>query len=228
MKNNLDASSNSINATNDIVTALAEQNTGDFNLNDYILKTQVVPPVCPSCNDYSGAYNNCKITNDDETVEVDGSSNVVANSVPAKSKNIVSNAVNATGNIASSTVDAAGNVASTTVDAAGNVVSGTVDAAGDVVSGTVDAAGNVISSAVGAVGNVASSIVSAGSDVTTSASQNQSSQQPGQQPGQNTMNSDVQILSNGQTDAYSYYGQLPNKAPTEFIPITANFSSFGK
>ena len=42
------------------------------------------------------------------------------------------------------------------------------------------------------------------------------------------MNSNTQILSNGQTDPYSYYGQLPNKAPAEFMPITADFSSFGK
>ena len=26
-----------------------KEDTGDFNLNDYILKTQIVPPVCPTC-----------------------------------------------------------------------------------------------------------------------------------------------------------------------------------
>ena len=228
-KHSTDASNNEVNGSNDIVTALAEQNTGDFNLNDYILKTQVVPPVCPSCpacNNCSGTCTNCGGNGGNGTLTVDGSSNVVGDDVSKKNeKNVASNVIDATGNVASTTVDAAGNVVAGTVDAAGNVVAGTVDAAGNVVSGTIGAAGNIVSSTVGAVGDVASSLVSAGSDIGASASQNQNYMN---QSSQNAMNSNTQVMANNQSDPYSYYGQLPTKKSSQYMPITADFSSFGK
>ena len=34
--------------------------------------------------------------------------------------------------------------------------------------------------------------------------------------------------NSGTTDPYSYYGQLPTKPSTTYMPRTANFSNFGK
>ena len=61
-----------------------EEETGDFNLNDYILKTQIVPPVCPTCpacNNCSGTCTNCGGNGGSGTLKIDGSSNVIEDAV---------------------------------------------------------------------------------------------------------------------------------------------------
>ena len=231
-----------------------------FDINDYMLKTQVIPPVCPACPSCNynagGACNQCGGNGGCGTKTNNGTSlvtggNAIRGAVDAVG-DAAGGAVAAAGNIAGGAVDAAGNIAGGAVDAAGNVVNKTVDAAGNVVNKTVDTAGNVVNKTVGTVGNVATGAIGAATNLATdvlgavgnvlgaagnavgaagngaqSGSMNPGSatgamQQPagGQQPPVSG--------STSTSDPYSYYGKLPAKNSNDFMPITANFSSFGK
>jgi hypothetical protein len=262
----------------------------DFDMDDYMLKTQIVPPVCPACPSCNynngGACNHCggnggsgtRTNKGDSLVTgsnpirgmIDTSGNIVDNTVNAVG-NIAGGAVNAVGNIAGGAVNAAGTVAggavnaagtvaggavnaagkvlNTTVDTAGNVVNKTVDTAGNVVNKTIDTAGNVVNKtvgaatnvatgALGAVGNVASSalgvfgnVLGGAGNMIQSGAQGQSLQSNQVAGAQMQQAGGSQYPVNGSTstsDPYSYYGKLPVKPPNDFMPITADFSNFGR
>ena len=97
---------------------------------------------------------------------------------------------------------------------------GAVDAAGNVVGSTVDAAGNIISSAFGMVGKV---LGSANRDYRNTSTPINGQQQSGVQSGQQQSGGTNNVM-----DPYSYQGKLPAKKSNEFMPITADFSSFGR
>ena len=212
----------------------------EFDLNNYILKTQIVPPVCPACPSCPACVKDVTCTNcggngGSGTLTNKGDSTVVGDSVSKTTGTIgkvASGTIGVVGDVASGAVGAAGNVASGTVGAVGDVASGTVGAVGDVASGAVGAAGDIVSSAVGAVGGAMASTVGAVSNVAKSGNNNNNNNNNniGSVPNaQNGIDANVaQPPSNDTTDPYSYYGQLPSKKSNEFMPITANFSTFGK
>jgi hypothetical protein len=218
--------------------------SNEFDLNDYMLKTQIVPPVCPaspscpSCTADCGSCSNCGgnggsgtlSTNGDSTVMGDAVSNISTNIGTATSGtvgavgDVANSAVGTASNVAVGAVGAAGDVGAGALGAAGDVGSGVLGAAGDVGAGALGAAGGILSGAVGAVGDVGASVVSSGNKVVDAAGQNnQSSLQQG-----NSGVSASGVQPNGASDPYSYYGQVPAKPPSDFIGITADFSSFGK
>jgi hypothetical protein len=254
----------------------------DFDMDDYMLKTQIIPPVCPacpSCNyNMGGACNQCggsggcgtRTSNGDSLVTgsnpirgmLDTSGNAAGGVVNAVGNaaggavnavgnvaggavnavgNVAGGAVNAVGNVAGGAVNTAGNIINTTVDTAGNVVNKTIDTAGNVVNKTVGAATNVATGALGAVGNVASSALGVFGNVlgeagnmlpSGSGSQGASAGAMQLQPNQQVSASATPQYpvsgSTSTTDPYSYQGALPVKKSTEFMPITADFSSFGR
>jgi hypothetical protein len=239
-----------------------------MDMNDYLLKSQIVPPVCPSCpscnSNVDGACNQCGGTGGCGAKDISGNSLVQGNGIrdviSETSKlvghtfdaagNILTGVVNTTGNVADNTVDTAGNIINNTVttagnvagntfDAAGNVISGvgkaaggTLDAAGNIVGGTVDAVGNVIGGVFGAAGNVIGGAVDAVGNAggSTGGSLNGSPQMAQNGSPQMAQNGSPQMAQNGspQNDPYSYSGQLSNRPPTNFVPRTADFSTFGK
>uniref|UniRef100_A0A6C0IP21 Uncharacterized protein n=1 Tax=viral metagenome TaxID=1070528 RepID=A0A6C0IP21_9ZZZZ len=217
-----------------------EKDTG-LDINDYILKTQIVPPVCPACPacDFTGACSNCGGNGGSGTLTQKGNSTVEGDAVSKKSAaDVATGTVGAVGDVASGTVDVAGDVATGTVGAVGDVATGTVGAVGDVASGTVGAvgdvatgavgaAGGIASSALGAVGDVAAGIVGAGKKVTDAAGAKNNTNNTEKVP-QDSNKQMTQVMPQGNNDPYSYYGQLPYKKPNEYMPITADFSSFGK
>jgi hypothetical protein len=171
---------------------------------------------------------------------VDASGNVVGGVVDAVGA-AAGGVVNAAGNVAGGAVNAAGNVLNTTVDTAGNVVNKTIDTAGNVVNKTVGAATDVATGALGAVGNVASSalgvfgnVLGGAGNMLPSGSGSQGGSAGGMrsqqyQPMSAGMSQQYPVSgSTSTTDPYSYQGALPIKKPTEFMPITADFSSFGR
>ena len=212
--------------TNTNTTTNNSLNSNGLNLDNYILKTQVVPPVCPacptcpSCSNGSGTCGDCGGNGGSGTKDKEGKTTVKGDAVSEKSA--LQGAVGAVGDVASGTVGAVGDVASGAVGAVGDVASGTVGVVGDVATGTVGAVGDVLSGAVGAVGDVANDLISSGKNAVDTANNNNQLQQ-------NATNSPgTHILPNSTTDPYSYYGQVPCKKPTSFIARTADFSSFGK
>jgi hypothetical protein len=267
-------------------TSTDETTYADFDLADYMLKTQVVPPVCPacpSCNyNNAGACNQCggnggcgtRTTTGDSLVTggngirdavtstgnaASGAVNAVGNAATGAVNavgNVAGGAVNAAGNVASGAVTAVGNVAGEAVDAAGNVVNKTVDAAGNVVNRTVDTAGNVVNKTVDTAGKLATGVLGAATNVATGAfgavsnvatgalgtvgnvlgsatsalqpAQSVQGTTPGQMQQQTSVAQPTVAGATSTSDPYSYYGQLPAKNNNNFMPITADFSSFGR
>jgi len=101
--------------------------------NDFIRKTQIVPPVCPrcpNCPDISGVCNSCGGCGGSGTSSSGGS--------------LVNGAVNLTKEVVGGTVGLAKEAVGGTVGLAKDVVGGTVGLAKDVVGGTVNAAKNIV------------------------------------------------------------------------------------
>lgn len=217
---------------------------GSNNSNDYLLKTQIVPPVCPACPGCKteGVCTDCggKGGSGTKTTETSSLAFDTKTAVGATGS-AVANTVDATGTILGKTVDAAGNVAEKTVDVAGNVVGKTVDVAGNVVGKTFDAAGNVVGRTFDAAGNVLGSTASAlgldrigyqqsyGGPMNTSSSANASgypSSSQAYRPGSNSTG--VPNYPNSKpNDPYSYNGALQSKGGN-FMAITTDFSKFGR
>ena len=215
-------------------------------LDRYMLKTQIVPPVCPacpSCNYGSGACGKCGGCGGAGTQDASGKSVVKADTDKAPIKdavgavgNVATGAVGAVGNVATGAVGAVGDVATGAVGAVGDVATGAVGAVGNVATGAVGAAsnlatgvlgavGNAASGAIGAVGNVVGSTVNAAGQVIPDGqrSAGTTSNVIGQQVQQGPITGNT-----GATDPYSYYGQLPSKPHSEYIPRTADFSNFSR
>jgi len=209
-------------------------------LDRYMLKTQIVPPVCPacpSCNYSVGTCNSCGGKGGSGTQDASGKSVVKEEKEEKEEKKTpVKDAVGAVGDVATGTVGAVGDVATGTVGAVGNVATGTVDAAGNVATGAVGAASNVATGVLGAVGDVATGAIDAVGNVVGSTvnaagqvvpdgqrSAGTTSTVAGQQVQQGPITG-----STGMTDPYSYYGKLPSKPHGDYIPRTADFSSFSR
>ena len=203
-------------------------------LDRYMLKTQIVPPVCPacpSCNYNSGTCNSCGGKGGSGTQDASGKSVVKEEKkAPVKDAvgavgNVASGAVGAVGDVATGTVGAVGDVATGAVGAAGNVATGAVGAASNVATGVLGAVGDVATGAIDAVGNVVGSTVNAAGQVVPDGqrSAGTTSTVAGQQVQQGPITGNT-----GMTDPYSYYGKLPSKPHGDYIPRTADFSSFSR
>lgn len=206
---------------------------GNLNYSDdYMLKTQIVPPVCPSCPacpENKSACTNCGGQGGSGTLSNAGSTVVNGTNIPGA----VSNVGTSVANVAGKTVDAAGNVITSTVGEAGDLLksagSGTVGLAKDVGSGTVGLAREVGSTTVGLAREVGSGIASLLKPNGTSVAQGQAAN--GNAPGQNERNAvygSTASMGTQNADQYSYYGALPVKGDSNFMPVTADFSSFSR
>lgn len=125
---------------------------------DYMLKTQVVPPVCPacpSCPKHEGC-SNCGGTGGNGTVDASGNSLVAANS----GSGAVNNLVSTTGNVATDVIDAGSGALNKTLDTSTDLLksagSGTTNLIGDTLglaaSGVSGAAGMARDTVSGAAG----------------------------------------------------------------------------
>jgi hypothetical protein len=215
--------------------ANATGSSGLVNTNDYLLKTQIVPPVCPACPGCSGSVcTNCGGSGGSGTKTAGQQSLAFDNkTVVGATGNLVANTVDTAGNVVNKTVDVAGNVVGKTLDTAGNVVGKTFDTAGNIVGKTFDAAGNLLGSTADRLGldrvgysqsyngpsNTSSSANATGypSNVRSTSEY---------RPGSN--NTGISTLPNASPkDQYSYNGALQSKG-ANFIPLTTDFSRFGR
>ena len=218
---------------------------GSGNSSDYLLKTQIVPPVCPACPGCQGVCTNCGGNGGSGTKTSDTSSLAFDNkTIVGATGSAVANTMNATGNVLEKTVDTAGNIVNKTVDTAGNVVGKTLDTAGNVVGKTLDTATGVVGKTFNAAGNVLGSAASTlgldrvgyqqsyGGPVNNSTSANTNGypssgyKSAEYRPGSN--NTGVSNLPNSKpNDPYSYNGALQSKGGN-FMAVTADFSRFGR
>jgi hypothetical protein len=182
---------------------------GNKYSDNYILKTQIVPPVCPkcpNCPDFSGACVNCGGQG--------GSGTVVDNG-----KSVINNTVSTVGNVAETTVDAAGNVISGAEKGLGTAVGGVASGIGSSVGGIATGVASVANTAITTAGSVANNLIDAPQNYGSSQGYAGSVQSGYAQPGF--------AKGSAPIDNYSYYGALPAKG-ANYMPITADFSKFGK
>jgi hypothetical protein len=258
---------------------------------DYILKTQIVPPVCPSCPGCAGSVgtvcSNCGGQGGSGTLTcngtsvIDASGNIVldkngkptACSSPAGTSvsisnngiaqsgtagGVANNLINTTGNVitntesdavgllksagagtsnllqsaASGTTSALSNTLSGTKDFAKETASGVKDFAKDTASGIKDLAKDTGSGVKGLIQDTGSGLSKFLTANATRVNNNGGTSYYGSQNNGATGQQSrvgVNYGTNTQyTDPYSYSGTLPTKSPSNYMPITADFSSFGK
>jgi hypothetical protein len=194
---------------------------GNKYSDNYILKTQVVPPVCPTCPNCpncTGTCTNCGGQGGSGTMVNDGTG---ANTGVGA----------AVGGTALGAGVAVGGAAIGAGAAVGGTVGGAAIGAGEAVSGVATGAGN----AVGQIASGAAGIVNNAISTTGSVANNliDTAQTPGQGYGQGYGQGSGQGYQPGYSkgnppiDNYSYYGALPSKG-ANYMPVTADFSKFSK
>jgi hypothetical protein len=215
---------------------------------DYLLKTQIVPPVCPTCPSCPACTaspaskvvcSNCGGQGGSGTLDISGSTIV---------QNTKTNVAGAVSNLGRDVGGVANNVVNTTGGLLTGAAKGTKDVATDVVIGTKNVATDVVVGTrdlvTGAAGEAKNLLKSAGSGVKDILTQGQGQGQGyGQGQGQYDDTkpkeygrwqqgdySDPNLGTNNQPamDQYSYYGSLPAKQATNFMPVTADFSAFAR
>jgi len=261
--------------------------SGNDQTNDYLLKTQIVPPVCPSCPQCSGngACTNCGGNGGSGTLSQNGSSTVGGSSPNTNYSNIGSGTFSSNanpdtigGSLTLATYDTVAGVEDVAKTGAG-VINNTVDTAGGIAAGGLLGAGFLGAATIGGAGYLADrtidTVAGAGTgvkDIVTGAGSGVKDIVTGagsgvkdilMQQGQGTnrgiqdqsqLNSQLYGQDNtssvgpdgkpitinrtegafrspygtSSTDQYSYYGALPSKGNSNYMPVTADFSAFGK
>ena len=213
------------------------QNTGDSDFskywnsskNDYILKTQIVPPVCPTCPTCpsTGTCSNCGGSGGSGTLSNTGNSmlpnNSGTNSGPNQnysrlgSGTVDSNANPDTigGSLTLMQYDATSTIEDVAKTGAG-VVTGVAGTIGGVANNLINTTGSVLKP--NPMGGISSGTTT--QNAADGTGNNQRSTPGYTAPGLGT--------SNQYSDPYSYYGQLPPKGKTNYVPVTADFSRFGR
>jgi hypothetical protein len=210
------------------------------------LKTQIVPPVCPSCPACSSGAcgstcTNCGGKGGSGTLTNSGASLFDASGNPttcdklgfagiaydACGNKVRCNSPNSISGIVNNTVDTIGGTANKIIGTAGNVVEDVVDTTGNVlntasndITGLFKQSGSYrygdnTNYVPNVPGNSNYGAVNVAGITNTNAHINQRSS-----PYYGTQNQTV--------DPYSYYGQLPNNGSANYMPITTDFSKFGK
>jgi len=212
----------------------------------YILKSQIVPPVCPSCPacascsaSSSQTCTNCGGSGGSGTLTSDGKS-VVDNKDTTDTRTNLAGAIS---NIGTGATDVAGNV----VDKAGNLI----DKAGNIISGAGTGAASLLRDTGSGATGLLRDTASGATDLlkTTASEANKLIREAGRgakdilkdrddddddyryYDSRYRNNGTVPMIlgtKNQYTDHYSYYGTLPYKEGTNYMPVTADFSSFRK
>ena len=239
---------------------------------DYLLKTQIVPPVCPACSSQV-ACSSCSSKADGDRDGVDKSNTPISDSYN-KTVDTTSDLLKSTGsgatNLLKSTGSGATNLAKETASGTADLLksagsgaanllkdsasgignfaksaaSGTVGLAKETVSGTVDLAKDTVSGTVGLIKDAGKGT----SDFlkSSNAQQNVYSQQSYAQPntsigynaspvqgsyGVSTKTTSAPLIAGqpvGPMNPYTYNGTLSQKPSSNFLPLTADFSKFGR
>ena len=181
--------------------------------NDYILRSQVVPPVCPTCPACTGngVCTNCG---------GNGGSGVKTSNAPISNllENTGSGAVRLVRDAGSGTVSLVRDTASGTVELAKDITSGTVGLVKDAATGTVSLVKDTASGSVELLKDVGKDIVDLVGGLTRPISVNTANNNSSKPPVTNY---------NPGTDTTSYFGALSSKGGN-YIPVTADFSRFGR
>jgi hypothetical protein len=205
---------------------------------DYMLKTQMVPPVCPSCPTCpkQGCCTNCGGNGGAGAVDEDGKSvdkntdgagrplgDAYSKTLDTGSDLLKSGGSGAVG-LTKDTLGLGKDAVTGTVGLGKDAVTGTVGLGKDAVTGTIGLGKDAISGTADFIGGLGSgpTNVNQGNMNTTGYGQT-SLNQYGQMgvPGTGSVTAAT-------SDPYTYNGQLQRRPPSNFLPRTSDFSSFAK
>ena len=144
---------------------------GDNKLNDYILKTQIVPPVCPVCNTSACVAQTANAAQ--PACATAPTTTAPATTAPVSAGNLAKGVVSETAGLAkgvvSETAELAKDVVSETTDLAKETASGAVGLAKETVSGATGLAKETASGAVGLAKETVSGAAGLAKDTATGA-----------------------------------------------------------
>ena len=200
-------------------------------INDYMLKTQIVPPVCPRCPSCpsSGVCYDCggkggsgtKGGNDKDDKDRDNGRRNILRDTGSGATNLIRDTGSGATNLIRDTGSGANRLlrdtASETVGLAKETVGGAVGLAKETVGGAVGLAKETVGGVVNTFGRLAPTQVS---NINMPSNAQQSQSYYTTQPGQN-----VNTVTG--SDHPSYFGALVPKGG-DYIPVTADFSRFGR
>jgi len=203
--------------------------------NQYMLKTQMVPPVCPACPacPNSVSCTNCGGTGGSGTIDSCG------NSIVGNVSNTANTAITTTGDLAGKTIDTGASVFDKTLDSLGDLVSGAddllrdtasgaVDLTKDTVGGTVDLAKATVGGTVDLAKSTVSGTASFLKNNHNSTSTNGTTSSTSQQQVNGAITPNASYYATAAMDPYTYNGQLSQKPESNYLPVTNSFSAFGK
>ena len=245
------------------------------NMDDYLLKTQFIPPICPACpacpsgggtcnscgnnsqnkqyslsdllgstpSAYSGGYSNSAATNSNINKGTPVANSQVTNSPAANSKVTNSPVVNSKGYGISDTVvgleQGVFGTANNVIGSAAMLGETALLGAGGLAYAAGSGATNLAKGIVGGVQGVAQGgyqgVTQGGAQLGSQGGAQGGSQGGAQGGAQGGSQGGVQIGAqgtlaqlSGPQNPYTYNGALSEKPSADFIPITADFSKFGR
>lgn len=206
-----------------------EESSQDITSENYILKTQIVPPVCPTCPSCPKEVTctNCGGQGGSGTMGTDGKSLVKEEKKPKSEtpiKNAATGVVGGVGEVAGKTVGGVGEVAGKSVEVVGDVAGKTIGTADSLIRDTAGTAG-------GLVKDTASGIAGLFKMSPTGVKEKKEKKDilPGLQTGLGTRTNNTALPSkNHRTAEFDYMGAVPRKDPSQFMPVTADFSAFSR
>jgi hypothetical protein len=224
--------------------------------NNYLLKTQIVPPVCPACPTATCA-SNASSADSGSSANKDNDGNIITNTIDTAG-NVVNKTVDTASNVFNKTVDTTSNLLTSGATGATNLLTSGATGATNLLTSGATGATNLLTSGVSGATNLVKSgatgtvdlLKDAGSGVVKIADKtlNTTGNIVGDLTGASSGNAiggagayygglntpygggySAPGFSRGAPpiDNYSYYGALPNKG-SNYIPITADFSAFKK
>jgi len=227
----------------DALTETPAVNNTELPSDDYILKTQIVPPVCPQCPNCSGCAGVCT------TCGGNGGSGMVDKNGESMAKGEAANEEvkeqsKKRGNIAEQAINEAGDTVSTAVGKTDEVIKETtgvgikdVGAAG---KRGVKVAGSVVGDVYGGVKTVITDIYSGIKGLGNRSAPSNAMTAPTTTPMTAPQTNVLTNTDSGATQRTQYFGKqvsqgvdnrfgaVPDKGENNFLPITSDFSAFGR
>jgi hypothetical protein len=216
--------------------------SGSGSYDDYILKTQVVPPVCPACpgtctsGGSSGSLNSSSASSVSNSAT--GTIKSVSSDVAGLGKDVVSGGVGLGKEVVSGGVGLAKDITSTGVGLGKDVVTGGVGLGKEIVTGGIGLGKDVVTGSVGLVKDTVSGGVGLVKDTVSGGVGLVTDTVSGgvglvKNVGSGSVKTGYRASGSGSgsktnNDVYTYNGALTNKESSNYIPLTANFSAFSK
>ncbi len=202
--------------------------SGDTSSSDYILKSQIVPPVCPQCPSCNcnggGVCSDCGGNGGGGLKKGNTGMNApsITNDILNKNDRDTDNRfVNNLGQTVSDVTGDVTGLAGSAIGTAGGLAGSAIGTVGGVVNNAVNTAGGLLYSAGSGATNL---LRSAGGNGPVGLNY-QNTQ--GGQGGQRDTHYSSENNKNTPIDNYSQYGALQTKGGN-YMPVTADFSAFGR